>query len=266
MPPEGKYHRVNAEISWLVKQFETIDYKDHDRIFDKFIPRQDASIVFHFKGRPKLMDPVNSVMPACFVVPPRQKASMICLDEPFETFIATCHPTVLSSVFGLDLAKAGDGFITLTDGLFGSLWERLSECRSAGERIAYFTSFVMDATGGKYEPDDTDMYYEIIVRRCLTTPLREIIEDFNMSERTIQRRFRHRVGISPKALVRVVRINYLWGLINAKGSIDYQDIVFEGSYFDQTHFIKDFKAITGETPGFFFKRNLSTVKVLSGNN
>ncbi len=266
MPPEGRYHRVNSEISWLVKQFETIHYSHDECIIDKFIPRQDASIVFHFKGRPKLMDPVKSEMPACFVVPPRQKAGVICLDEPFETFIATCQPTVLSSVFGLDLAKAGRSHITLTDCLFRSLWERLSECRSAEGRIACFTDFVLEMTGGEYKPDDTDFYYETIVKRCLTTPLRQIIEDFHVSERTIQRRFRHRVGISPKTLVRLVRINYLWGLINAKGSIDYQDIVFEGSYFDQTHFIKDFKDITGETPGYFFNRNLSTVKVLSGNN
>ena len=136
----GEISRVNSEISWLVKQF------------GRFITvMMNASLIIHpqtgcfnsisFQGRPKLMDPVKSEMPACFVVPPRQKASMICLDEPFETFIATCYPTVLSSVFGLDLAKAGNSYINLTDGSFRSLWERLSECRSAGRRIDCFTDF-----------------------------------------------------------------------------------------------------------------------------
>jgi AraC-like DNA-binding protein len=43
-------------------------------------------------------------------------------------------------------------------------------------------------------------------------------------------------------------------------------MVFDGEYFDQSHFIKDFKMITGESPNHFFKRNLELVKVLSGKN
>ena len=94
--------------------------------------------------------------------------------------------------------------------------------------------------------------------------MRDIISDFQICERTVQRRFRERLGITPKMLSRIVKINYLWNTINSKGPIDYQDLVFLGNYFDQTHFIKDFKAMTGETPDYFFKRNLNVVRILSG--
>jgi AraC-like DNA-binding protein len=40
--------------------------------------------------------------------------------------------------------------------------------------------------------------------------------------------------------------------------------VFDGNYFDQAHFINDFKSITGETPSYFFNRNLQITKMFSG--
>jgi hypothetical protein len=43
-------------------------------------------------------------------------------------------------------------------------------------------------------------------------------------------------------------------------------MVFEGNYFDQSHFINDFKSIIGEkSPGDFFNRNLTVVKMFAAN-
>jgi len=61
-----------------------------------------------------------------------------------------------------------------------------------------------------------------------------------------------------------MRINYIWGTITAGAGIDYHDLVFLGNYFDQTHLIKDFKSITGETPERFFRRNLGVARIFSG--
>ena len=71
-------------------------------------------------------------------------------------------------------------------------------------------------------------------------------------------------GITPKKLLRLVRFDYLWTKINNEKTIDYQDLVFDGNYFDQAHFINDFKSITGETPSYFFNRNLQITKMFSG--
>ena len=64
--------------------------------------------------------------------------------------------------------------------------------------------------------------------------------------------------------MRIVRFNYLWDKIRTEHVLDYQDLVFDGHFFDQSHFIKDFKDIIGETPSYFFKRNLQHLQIISG--
>ena len=64
--------------------------------------------------------------------------------------------------------------------------------------------------------------------------------------------------------MRIVLLDYLWTKIKDENAIDYQDLVFDGNYSDQSHIIKDFKSNIGETPGYFFNRKLQIAKILSG--
>lgn len=92
------------------------------------------------------------------------------------------------------------------------------------------------------------------------------MEECGVSCRTLQRKFIKRTGVTPKVLMRIVRLNYLWTKINNHYAVNYQDLVFEGNFFDQAHFINDFKSIVGETPNHFFNRNLNIVELFSGKD
>jgi len=181
-----------------------------------------------------------------------------------ECFIVTCKPTVLSRVLGISLVHAGRIYVPLADEVFGPIYEKMRSDRTAEERIAYFSVFINSLHSGKYIPDETDLIFDAIVKKGINTNLSEIISDFSVSERTLQRRFSKRLGVTPKMLVRIIRINFIWDSISADKRIDYHDLVFLGNYFDQTHLIKDFKSITGETPDAFFRRNLRMARILSG--
>lgn len=43
-----KYYKAENSIEWIVKQFESLRVSGDSILIDKFIPRHDASIVFHF--------------------------------------------------------------------------------------------------------------------------------------------------------------------------------------------------------------------------
>ncbi len=113
-------------------------------------------------------------------------------------------------------------------------------------------------------PDQIDDAYLRIVNSSVKTPLSALVAVSRMSASSLQRKFAKRVGVSPKLLIRITRLNYLWDRIRFDRAVDYQDLVFEGHYFDQAHFIKDFKSLTGETPGLFFKRDQKIAAILSG--
>jgi AraC-like DNA-binding protein len=76
----------------------------------------------------------------------------------------------------------------------------------------------------------------------------------NLSRRSLERHFSDHVGMPPKYYSRVLRFNYAFGLKRANPALDWFDIIYDCGYFDQTHFIKDFKHFTGEPPVAFYSK------------
>jgi AraC-like DNA-binding protein len=264
MLPEARYYRPADEVSWLVRQYEFISYRGEQALTDKFVPRDDVSIVFHFGSLPRLISPVDRMLPGYFIAPLTPSANSISIPGKLDCFIATCKPSVLSRVFGISLAPENRIWVTLPDETFAPLWKKMKKEQSAEGRIFLFNEFVSGFHPDRYIPDEIDLIYDAIIRKGINSNLNDILRMFSCSERTLQRKFRTRLGPSPKKLVRIMRINYVWDSINSDRNIDYHDMVFLGNYFDQTHMIKDFKSITGETPDVFFRRNLRIARILSG--
>ena len=264
MLPEAKYYRPPEKLSWLVKQFEFITYTGKEALTDKFVPREDVSIVFHFRNRPRMIYPIDRELPPVFIAPLTPTANSICMPGGIDTMIITCRPTVLSRLLGISLAPGNDIWVPAPEKLLLPAWEKMRYGSSNAERMEIFASFIITTWHRRYIPDETDRSYDLILKKGINTTLHDITEELQVSERTLQRRFRERLGATPKMLIRLLRINYLWETTSGGGKIDYQDLVYLGRYFDQTHMIKDFKSITGETPDAFFRRNLSMARIFSG--
>jgi AraC-like DNA-binding protein len=90
-----------------------------------------------------------------------------------------------------------------------------------------------------------------IVRLMLDDPGITRVEDltarFGMSARTLQRLFRRYVGVSPKWVLKRYRLHEAAERI-ADGRGDWAALAVELGYFDQAHFIEDFKALVGRSP------------------
>jgi AraC-like DNA-binding protein len=69
-----------------------------------------------------------------------------------------------------------------------------------------------------------------------------------MSPRTLQRLFRRYVGVSPKWVLRRYRLHEAAERIAEGRDGDWAATALELGYFDQAHFIRDFKALVGASP------------------
>ncbi|SMD06754.1 helix-turn-helix domain-containing protein [Pedobacter africanus] len=79
-----------------------------------------------------------------------------------------------------------------------------------------------------------------------------------VGERQLERLFKKYIGLSPKYYARIIRFNYIFQLIKSKKS-NWAEIVYQSGYYDQSHFIRNFKAFTGEDPSsyFFEEKNMA---------
>jgi methylphosphotriester-DNA--protein-cysteine methyltransferase len=65
----------------------------------------------------------------------------------------------------------------------------------------------------------------------------------------LERRFKAIVGTTPKKFASIVRFNTVLRDLDSAKSLT--DICYEHGFFDQAHFIKDFRHYTGDTPESF---------------
>lgn len=72
----------------------------------------------------------------------------------------------------------------------------------------------------------------------------------NVSTVTLRNLFRDCIGLSPKDLIRISRVNS--AMKNPISSEKLTQIAYKMGYFDQSHFIHEFKAVTGLTPKEYF--------------
>lgn len=79
--------------------------------------------------------------------------------------------------------------------------------------------------------------------------IKELNEKLSISQSPFEKRFRKVVGTTAKKFASIVRFNTVLDHLNTSKSLT--EICYENNFFDQAHFIKDFKQFTGDTPENF---------------
>jgi AraC-like DNA-binding protein len=77
----------------------------------------------------------------------------------------------------------------------------------------------------------------------------ELADRFAMTERSLQRLCARRVGLSPKWLIQRRRLHEAAGRLADPGRPSLTELSGALGYADQAHFVRDFRAVTGLTPG-----------------
>ena len=96
-----------------------------------------------------------------------------------------------------------------------------------------------------------DLIQEIVrdmLRRAPEVRVATIARDHGVSERTLQRVFRERVGVGPKWVLRRYRLHTAAERIGAEGADDLAGLAHELGYADQAHFSNDFRQAVGLQP------------------
>jgi AraC-like DNA-binding protein len=77
----------------------------------------------------------------------------------------------------------------------------------------------------------------------------ELIKKHSMSERKLERLFKKDVGVSIKAMTRLIRFTHAFRVIqNNVGKMSLSEIAYTTGYYDQAHLCNEIKAYTGFTP------------------
>lgn len=82
----------------------------------------------------------------------------------------------------------------------------------------------------------------------------ELCNKIGMSQTTLRDHFKEKIGFSPKTFSRIIRFNQINKFICQHKDINWTELVYEFDFFDQNHFIKEFKQFFGCLPSQLHKK------------
>ncbi|WP_240418055.1 DUF6597 domain-containing transcriptional factor [Paenibacillus periandrae] len=150
------------------------------------------------------------------------------------------QPLDISSVFDVETLAVEDAILSQTD---------------AGSMVELAESFIKPKLP---EKDETVALINRIIDRIVEekeiTKVDDICASFDINKRQLQRIFDQYVGISPKWVIKLYRLQNAAETIDHDRNYDRLKLSADLGYHDQSHFIKDFKAIIGKTPDAYAKQ------------
>ncbi|RXK87275.1 AraC family transcriptional regulator [Filimonas effusa] len=124
--------------------------------------------------------------------------------------------------------------------------EALSLAETDAQRIGIMNAFFLSQLKDVKEDALVTEAVKLIYVSKGDIPIRTLSEKLFISQSPLEKRFRRLVGATPKKFASIVRFNAIIGSLGQGKSLT--DICYEHGFFDQAHFIKDFKQYTGDTP------------------
>jgi AraC-like DNA-binding protein len=182
-------------------------------------------------------------------------------------------PAGLNTLFGLPMYEFSNERIAITD-VFGAgherpdvsfLAEQVANCTTDTERVAVLEGFLnrqLLRRGNRF--DRTDYVANLIVDKRGVLNVSELENDLYVCRRQFERQFLQKVGVSPKYYARIRRVGYVCAELAAKRwqITDWQDLIYQCGYYDQSHFIRDFTQFTGKRPSIYLKDNAELTQYL----
>ncbi|NNE33133.1 MAG: AraC family transcriptional regulator [Winogradskyella sp.] len=80
----------------------------------------------------------------------------------------------------------------------------------------------------------------------------ELLDHVSFSQKTLETQFKKIIGLTPGKYIRLYRFLKLMKKYETK-KIDLKDLIYMYNYYDQSHFIKDFKHFMNQNPKDYFK-------------
>jgi AraC-like DNA-binding protein len=128
----------------------------------------------------------------------------------------------------------------------------LAAAKSDFDRLSAIEMFFINRLNSRGNQGRIILAVELIKKHSGNLKITVIARQLKISQGQLEKSFRKTVGASPKKFACIVRFRKV--LTIAHNEKNLTQLGLEAGFFDQAHFIKDFKSFTGFTPERYFMR------------
>jgi AraC-like DNA-binding protein len=241
--------------------FMESDLEEGD-IVERVVPTANVQLMFHYK-RPFMVNyqdaSISEQQPQSIVSGLSGTYFDVSTQGASGVITVVFNPSGACNFFCFPLNKIENQSIHLADlftGETSEIEDRICECGTLIQRVAVIEQFLISKFNPIPQQDQKMIRNSIFLIHQSRGQIQsnQLAEKLCLSPKSMERKFAMFVGKTPKQFIKTIRFNeVMLGLAQGKETC-LTEYAYNNGYFDQSHFIKVFKAYSGYTPKEFIKQ------------
>ena len=235
----------------------------------KVLPVPRIDILFHYRDPfVQINNGHRELLPRCYIVGQKTKPIEVAATGDTGIIILCFHPWGAAPFFKLPLDEllniSLDLSLLLGTRMIATIEARILGARDTAERVHLIQEFFIELLDTNKKDE---LVYESVFRINRSvgkSTVSRVADDLHISRRQFIRRFKAAIGISPKSFSNIIRFQK--AIFYLKSGVSWSEIAAQCGYYDQSHFIKEFKGFSGRSPHQLFGDGSPTALMKSFNS
>jgi AraC-like DNA-binding protein len=255
-----KAHLPALQLNSFIQTYLECHCNDEEGEYTLF-PNGYSGIFFNFGNPGSLVVRQKIQTPRVSIYGQIDRHFIITHTPGFYSIGVLFKPSALWKLLGFDMTEfanmAYDGALINKDLI--ELHSRMEEAPCIAARIALLDQFFMKAFAAADLSFSVSDHALRVMELHRNIPMEDLAREVGVSQRYLEKQFSKAVGLSPKTYSLIQRFKRIEHELRA-ASTNRRDLAFSNSYYDQNHFIKDFKRFTGLTPSSYLLENFDMAR------
>ena len=244
----------SPDLAHVVKHFLLLESR-HSYARHCFFPDGNAGMAFHF-GVPFDQDfpkKTSITQPTSFLYGQTNQFRHLVAKGNIGLLIVVFYPYGVHTLLRMPAYQLADKWIDTKD-IWGNnaavLQEKVLAATTAHQKINLVEDFLRSKLGNYTQQ-------ERLIQKGITTiyannghiAVEKLSQQLEISKRSLERLFRETIGITPKHFTNIIRLQHSLRLLRNKSAAEnITGVAYECGYYDQSHFIREFRNMVGITP------------------
>ena len=232
-------------------------------LFKPYAPRAEQSLVFYARGFEVVEHPGSKKefrRPRSMVVGQyTERTNRHLPASEILVILVNLFPGVLYRITGMPYSELTNTFVD-AEAMFGKeirmVNERLNSTRDYREILEVIETYLLSLmTRISRDAQHLDRVAQMIIDHPENSTVLGKASDSFLSVRHFERKFKERMGISPKLFSNIARMNMAYRLKYNHPEKDWLDVALLCGYHDYQHMAKHFQLFANTTPALYLKED-----------
>ena len=251
-------------LASYVKRYWAIEncLEEGEKCVERIVPTGLTELILYFTPRPKVLNSSKHLSHNVALYGHQHDFYDIELTGALSVFSIVFQPQGLMQFFKFPLQEICNQNVPLQHiinvQVGRDLEEQMSEATTFHQRVGIAETYLWGLLKNgfvDFEFRRIKHIVELITQTGGKINIGQMASEACLSTRQFERVFADHVGISPKKYLKIIRFQYTLFQKQQNALMDMFDLLYKCGYFDQSHFINDFKSLSGLTPKQYFTAN-----------